>query len=143
LRLRRLARQEACFEALSAGYTHQQIAAKLKISIAKVRRDVERAIDARRLDAPERYIHLQVDRLTRALRSVDDRIEQGDMKAVLPLVRLAGALDRYHGLGARWRRDPLPPVPVAPAAPLALGRLRETPLQLAKKDTQALEMTWP
>ena len=143
LRRRRLARQEACFEAMSAGYTPQQIAARLKVSVNTVRRDIDRAVDARRLQAPDRYIHLQVDRLTRALRSVDDRIERGDMKAILPLVRLTGALDRYHGLDARWRRNPLPPLPVQPAEPVALPRLCEIPLQIAEKDPEALETAWP
>jgi hypothetical protein len=104
---RRVARREACFELLSAGYAHQEIAARLKVSLASVRRDVALAIEQRRLDAPERYVHFQVDRLTRALRSMDDLVERGDVRAVKPLINLVGALDRYHGLDARYRREPL------------------------------------
>jgi DNA-binding CsgD family transcriptional regulator len=142
-RRRCLARRQACFEALSAGYSHEEIARRLKISVATVRRDVERGIDERRLDAPERYVHLQVDRLTRALRSMDDLVERGDVRAVKPLVSLVGALDRYHGLDASWRRDPsflAAPAP-APAAPLALSAPFENFAKVAEIDTQVIEKT--
>ena len=100
------------------------------MSLATVRREIDRAIAERRLDAPERYVHVQVARLAKALRLADASIERGDLKAVGPLVRLVAALDRYHGLGTATRtstrRRPLPrrrlrPPPLAlPAPPLAL-----------------------
>ncbi len=87
-----------------------------------VRREIDRALDARRLDAPERYVHLQVERLTKALRLVDFRIERGELAAVGPLMKVVAALDRYHGL-----KDPPKPaadaplaIPPAPPPPLAL-----------------------
>ena len=42
------------------------------------------------------------------------------MKAVAPLIKLIGALDRYHGLDGRYRREPR----LAPAleAPPRLSR---------------------
>ena len=107
VRARRLERQmrrtewrQSCFELISAGHSYAEVAKLLMVSERTVRRDVARAIDERRLDAPERYVHLQVDRLTRALRTADGRVERGDMKAVAPLIKLIGALDRYHGLEA-------------------------------------------
>ena len=65
-----------------------------------MRREVDKAIDQRRLDAPDRYARLQVTRLTKALRVVDDALELCDLKAVEPLVKIVGMLDRYHGLAA-------------------------------------------
>ena len=91
------------------------IAATLEISVATVRREFDRAIDERRLDAPERYARVQVARLHKALRVVDELVDKGDPKAVAPLIRLVAALDRYHGLAParpapkpRHRRSPCP-----------------------------------
>jgi hypothetical protein len=138
--LKRAARRDACFELLSAGYTHQEIARRLKVSVTSLRRDVARAIEDRRLDAPERYVHFQVDRLTRALRSMDDRVEQGDTKAVGPYIHLVGALDRYHGLDIRYPRNPSRLArPSAPPASLALSPPADFSVKSSESDTQVVE----
>jgi hypothetical protein len=125
---------------VSAGHSYAEVAKRLTVSERTVRRDVARVIDERRLDAPERYIHLQVDRLTRALRAADNCVERGDMKPVAPLIKLIGALDRYHGLGGGARREPrlLPPSD-APATPLALAAPAEDFMKLSELNTQTLE----
>jgi DNA-binding NarL/FixJ family response regulator len=65
---------EICFEALAAGWTVQQIAEMRKVSARTVQREIARAADRRRLDAPDRFVHLQVARLTKVLRLADARI---------------------------------------------------------------------
>ncbi len=123
-RAARIARRETFFDLVASGYSCRQIAEAAKVSAATVRREIDRAIAERRLDAPERYVHVQVARLTKALRLADAAIERGELKAVGPLVRLVGALDRYHGLGkASAHRAPaatVTPLPPAEAPPLAL-----------------------
>ena len=119
----RIARRENFFDLVASGYSCRQIAEAAKVSAATVRREIDRAIAERRLDAPERYVHVQVARLAKALRLADASIERGDLKAVGPLVRLVAALDRYHGLGrASTQRAPAAgaPLPPAEAPPLAL-----------------------
>ena len=93
-------RREAMFELVVSGYQREQIAQKLGVSVATVRREVDRAIGQRRLDSPDRYIRLQVTRLNKAQFVIDHALEHGDLRAVERLVQLAGALDRYHGLAA-------------------------------------------
>jgi len=114
------------FRALASGFTAEQIAEVAGVSARTVRREIDRAIDARRLDAPERYVHLQVERLTKALRLTDAAIDGGHIQAVVPHMKLVGALDRYHGLRPEpARRLPAPlavPPPPEPAAPLQLTR---------------------
>ena len=147
VRGRRLARKmaqsewrQSCFELVSAGHSYAEVAQHLMVSERTVRRDVARVIDERRLDAPERYIHMQVDRLRRAMRTADTRVERGDMKAVAPLIKLIGALDRYHGLEARYRREPdLEALPAARAAPLALAPPAENLAKVSESDMQTLE----
>ena len=152
VRGRRLARKKAriewrqsCFELVSAGHSYAEVAQHLMVSERTVRRDVARVIDERRLDAPERYIHMQVDRLRRAMRTADSCVERGDMKAVAPLIKLIGALDRYHGLDARFRREPpvaaLPPAAAATA--LALAAPSENLLKVSESDMQTSEKAEP
>ena len=44
---------------------------------------------------------MQVARLTKALSHADHKLEQGDMKAFAPYLKILAALDRYHGLDGR------------------------------------------
>ena len=107
---------------VSAGHSYAEVAKQLMVS----ERDGEARSPASstsgastRLSAT---IHMQVGRLARALRTADERVEGGDMKAAGPLLKLTGALDRYHGLEPRYRREPrLATLLAAPAAPLALA----------------------
>ena len=120
-----VARRHAYFEALASGFTPQQIAQAGMVSVAKVRRAIDRAVAERQLDAPDRYVHLQVARLTKALRVVDVQLERGELQAIGPLTKVVAALDRYHGLSGGYARatsaSPLAvPRPSLPAPPLAL-----------------------
>jgi hypothetical protein len=122
-RVTRAERREIMLELVVAGYERELIAQKLCVSLATVRREVDKAIDQRALDAPDRYARLQVTRLTKALRVVDCSLEEGDLKAVEPLVKVLGMLDRYHGLGAAGatNREAVEPRRLPRAvAPLAL-----------------------
>ena len=125
----RIARRETYFDLMASGFSCERIAEEAKVSAATVRREVDRAIAERRLDAPERYAHLQVARLNKALRVADGSIEQGDMKAIGPILRLVAALDRYHGLAPqRPARAPAAAPPLAlPAPPLALTHAAPVP----------------
>ena len=70
-----------------------------------MQREVDRALDGYSLDGADRYLRLQIERLDKALRRVDDDIEDGDSTA-----------------GGAARRA-APRLEVA-AAPLALSRER-------------------
>ncbi len=98
-RTRAAALRDASFDWLAKGFTHQEIAAVRKVSVAAVRRDIARAIRARQIETRDGHAQLQIVRLTRGLAVVTHRIEKGDMAAVGPLVKLVTALDRYHGAG--------------------------------------------
>ena len=134
-RRKRIERREAYFDLLASGYSYRQIAEAMKVTPLSVRRAVDRAIAERRLDAPDRYVHLQDARLSKALRAADMRIEEGDLKAVAPFVRVVAELDRYHGLGAKYQRrlDPraLGALAADPRPPLALAHAPAGPSQSA------------
>jgi hypothetical protein len=68
-----------------------------KKSLSAVRRAIGQALAKRRLDAPEDYARLQVARLTKALRCADVSLENGDLKAIAPFVKVVRELNLYHG----------------------------------------------
>ena len=142
-RRKRIERREAYFDLLASGYSYRQIAEAMKVTPLSVRRAVDRAIAERRLDAPDRYVHLQVARLSKALRAADVQIEEGDLKAVAPFVRVVAELDRYHGLGVKYQRrvdapalaalagDARPPLALAHAP---LGPSETAPAKVSESD---------
>jgi hypothetical protein len=115
-RVERSRRREEMLEDVVSGVDRNVIARTYGVSIKTVAREVGRAIDQRRLDAPERFLRLQVERLTRALQSIDRAIEAGDVDAVAHLIKVMDKLDRYHGLAymaAQTEPPPRPPQPLA------------------------------
>ena len=102
-----------------SGYAVETIAGKLQLSVKAVRRAIARAIERRRLDAGAHYVHLQVMRLTKALRVVDHNLDRGDLKAVQPLLKVIAQLDEYHAPAPAPL--PAPPSLAPPPPPLALG----------------------
>jgi hypothetical protein len=119
----RIARRERYFKLMASGYSCSQIAKMVRTSAATVRREIDRALAERRLDAPERFAQVQVVRLVKALRLAEAAIELGELKAVATYLRVIAALDRYHEPAAGNRRpsrsSAAPPL-VLPAPPKAL-----------------------
>ena len=115
-RIERKQRREDMLDDVVSGAERGFIAAKYKVSLKTVYREVNRALDQRRLDAPDRYVRLQVERLTRALQSIDRAIMDGDIDAAALLIKVIDKLDRYHGFGfAPVHIEP--PARIAPLAP--------------------------
>lgn len=116
-------RRETYFDLMVSGYSVEQIASHMNKSLSAVRRAVGQALAKRRLDAPEDYARLQVARLTKALRCADVSLEEGDLKAIAPLVQLVRELNLYHGvnLGPALLAPPAALPEIAPTfRPLAL-----------------------
>jgi len=105
-----------------SGYTYEAIADSLKLSVKSVRRATAKAIEQRRLDCGAHYVHLQVLRLTKAMRVVDLNLDKGDLRAVEPLLKVIAQLDKYHALSLPAPGAASPPPLLAPARPpLALA----------------------
>ncbi len=132
-RAQRAALRQVMFDALAAGWSVEQIAELRKVSPRTVRREVDRALDERRLDAPARYARLQVARLNKAMRLIDDKIDRGELRAIGPMVKVVRALDRYHGLSDAARAAL--PAPAPAPAPQALAA---PPLRLTHADPLAV-----
>ncbi len=118
-------RRQTLFELIVSGHSYEAIARETGLSPSALRRDGGKAIAARQIEAPERYVHLQVARIEKALLAADAAIERGDVRAVTQYLKVVAALDRYHGLAASLAPpEPASPAPEprlpAPAPPLAL-----------------------
>jgi hypothetical protein len=110
-------RREAYFDLLVSGYSVEQIASHTKKCPSAVRRAVGQALAKRRLDAPEDYARLQVARLTKALRCADVSLEEGDLKAIAPFLKVVRDLNLYHGVNVGSARLAAPLPEIAPMAP--------------------------
>ncbi len=124
LRAARAQRREDMLEDVVSGVERGVIAAKNKVSLKTVYREVNRALDQRRLEAPDHYVRLQVERLTRAVQSVDRAITDGDIDAIALLIKLTDKLDRYQGFGFAAVHIEPPPRLASPSPPPALTRER-------------------
>ena len=111
--------REAYFDLLVSGYSVEQIASHTKQSPAAVRRAVGQALAKRRPDAPEDYARLQVARLTKALRCADVSLEEGNLKAIAPFMKVVRELNLYHGVsfGSARLAAPAALPEIAPASP--------------------------
>ena len=111
-------RREVYFDLLVSGYSVEQIASHTKKSPSAVRRAIGQALGKRQLDAPEDYARIQVARLTKALRCADASLEEGDLKAILPLLKVVRELNRYHGVNVGSARPATAALPdLAPTSP--------------------------
>ena len=125
-------RREAYFDLLVSGYSIEQIASHTKNSPSAVRRAVGEALAKRQLDAPEDYARLQVARLTKALRCADVSMEEGDLKAIAPFVKVVRELNLYHGVNVG---------PARLAPPAARPEIAPTSLPLALTHSPGVAVT--
>ena len=111
-------RREAYFDLLVSGYSIEQIASHTKKSASAVRRAVGQTLAKRQFDAPEDYARLQVARLTKALRCADVSLEEGDLKAIAPFLKVVRELNLYLGVNiGPGRPATTSPPEIAPTSP--------------------------
>ena len=140
-RRERRARERAdILELVISGYTYETIANRLKVSAKSVRRATAKAIEQRQLDGDAHYVQLQVLRLTKAMRVVDLNLENGDLKAVEPLLKVIAQLDKYQGLSLPAPGPASAPPPALPRPPLALAAPEATAIG-TEIGAQAIEIT--
>ena len=118
-------RRETLFDMAASGYTTDTIAAQFGLTANAVRRAMAKVVAAKRLDAPDQFVHLQVARLHKALRAAEAAVDRNEMRGVSAMVRVVAQLDRYHA-------------PQAPAR-AALAAPSRQPLALTHAPEQVVE----
>ena len=127
-------RRATMLELVAYGFSYEKLAARYKVSLATVRREVDRALAARRTEPHETYVKMQLTRLDKALQIVNLKLEEGDMRALPALVALLQAYDRYHGAAAMIEAGARAARPLQNLAPKALESLQ--PATLLSPDAQ-------
>ena len=94
------ARRNRVFSLMVSGYNYSQIAEKVRISVGTVRREINRTLAERRVNASGRFARIEIAPLIKALRLVEAAAELGEVKAIVAYLRVVAALERYHELAA-------------------------------------------
>jgi DNA-binding CsgD family transcriptional regulator len=138
-------RRRALLDLVISGYAYNQIAETMKISVATVRREVDRALARLRPQPTEHYVVLQMARVQKALLAVDQRLEKGDLRAVPALATLLGEFDRYQhvalavGLGAAATRRLQKKAPKALKSPDRSTKIPSRPAEVAKEQIAGID----
>jgi DNA-binding CsgD family transcriptional regulator len=126
-RLALMRRREALLDMAASGYSTQTIAAQFGLTAGQVRRQYAAAVAARKAEAPDHFVHLQIARLHKALRAAEAAVDRIDLRGIDGIVKIVAALDKYH-LPAFAAPPMQAALPAPLRAPLALAHepARET-----------------
>lgn len=105
-------RQWQCLELRRKGKTYRDIAAELHISVSTAHQHVSAAIASIREESnetAEQIVAVEIERLDRALVALDEKIDDGDTKAIETMIKLQDRRARYLGLDS--------PTKIAPTTP--------------------------
>lgn len=83
-------------EALKEGQTHPEIAAALGISRERVRQIAKEALAGHSVEPEREHVHVQIARLTPALKTARAAVAEGNVAAITPLLRILDKLDAYQ-----------------------------------------------
>ena len=94
--LGKAARRKRIFARLREGWAYDEIARDERVSAERIRQIVSEVLAKRVIDRGTDHAHLQLERLTPALRLVGEAIGRGELKAVGPLIKVIDRLDKHQ-----------------------------------------------
>ena len=94
--LARVARRARIFARLREGWAYDEIARDERLTAERVRQIVREALERRLPDEDTDHAKLQLDRLRPAMRVATAAVEEGDVRAIAPLLKVLDRLDRYQ-----------------------------------------------
>jgi hypothetical protein len=104
----RAARAKRILEQLREGWAYDDIAREEGLTARRVRQIVAQFIKTREALGDATHAHMQIDRLSRAMRVASDALAQGDIRAIGPFIRVTDRLDRYQALAQETKPWPTP-----------------------------------
>jgi predicted transcriptional regulator len=90
----RVARRARIFARLREGFAYDEIGREEGLTAERVRQIVREALDRRLPDADADHAKLQLSRLQPAMRIATHAVEDGDVWAISPLLKVLDRLDR-------------------------------------------------
>ena len=94
--LARVMRRGRIFARVREGWAYDEIAREEKLTPERVRQIVREALDRRLPDEEADHAKLQLARLQPAMRIAAYAVEEGDVAAIAPLIKVLDRLDRYQ-----------------------------------------------
>jgi uncharacterized membrane protein len=94
----RAARTKRILEQLREGWAYDDIAREEGLTARRVRQIVAEFMKTRGALGDATHAHMQIDRLSRAMRVASDALARGDIRAIGPFIRVTDRLDRYQAL---------------------------------------------
>jgi hypothetical protein len=89
-------RRKRIFARLREGWAYDEIAGEERLTAERIRQIVAKVLDKRVIDRGVDHAHLQLERLTPAMRIVGEAIGRGELKAVAPLIKVIDRLDKHQ-----------------------------------------------
>ena len=94
----RSARNKRIVERLREGFGYDEIAREERVTGRRVRQIVKEALEGREALESAIHAHMQIDRLSHAMRVAGEALARGDVRAVAPFIKALEKLDRYQSL---------------------------------------------
>jgi hypothetical protein len=124
------ARERRIVNLLNAGITVDEIAARERVSVKRMRNLVRETLARHQPEPPAEFVALQLSRLREALLVTYSAMGGGNLGAVDRVVKIVREMDRYHGFPPREIRQSRNPERLAPPAPSPLALEAPSPERL-------------
>jgi hypothetical protein len=135
----RAARAKRDLEQLREGWAYDDIAREEGLTARRVRQIVAEFIKTRGALGDATHAHMQIDRLSRAMRVASDALAQGDIRAIGPFIRVTDRLDRYQALAQETKPWPTPAEDQLVVQQLVARIRRQVEDELAEKHRKEAE----
>jgi hypothetical protein len=108
------------FNLLKSGAPIAEIALQQGLSARRARELVQEMLERREVDPPAGFAHLQIGRLSDAMKVAYAAMMEGNMQALDRVLRIVGELDRRHGFAVAQAEPAAGATRALAAPPLAL-----------------------
>jgi hypothetical protein len=94
--LDRVLRRARIFSRLREGWAYDEIARLEQLTTERIRQIVREALDRRLIEEDADHAKLQLARLEPAMRMATEALEDGDVRVIVPFLKLLDRVDRYQ-----------------------------------------------
>src|SRR5882724_5513579 len=96
------ARRVRILASLQEGWSYDKIAVAEGLTRERIRQIVVELLEQREVDPPREHAILQSARLDGALRLAVEKVADGELNAIYPLLKVLERLDKYQGAAAAF-----------------------------------------
>ncbi len=101
----RLLRRRRILARMREGWAYEEIAREESVTVDRIRKIVAAFLSKRVIDDDSDHARVQLARLEAALQAAGEAVAGGDIKAIVPYLRVLDRLDRYRVAAARREED--------------------------------------